>query len=85
MFLDCFGHSGGSDLFAIFIGDGRFIFAQFFSDRVHLAAQEVFTLLLLCSGFYFGPYALPYVQFSETLLLELQRQLQTLDDIQGFQ
>ena len=78
------GHLRIINLLPIFFDDGAFVFTKFFANRIHLPAQKILALLLLCAGLHLVSNALAYVQFRQPLLLEPQRQLQTVDDIQCF-
>ena len=62
--------------------DGAVVFAELLADRVHLPAQEVLALLLLRAVLDVVADALADPQLGQPLLLELQRQLQPLDDVE---
>ena len=47
--------------------------------------RQIFTLLLLRSGFHFVPNTFSEMEFSEPFLLQLQRKFQSLDDIESLQ
>ena len=78
-------HAGGGDLLPIFLGDRTLVLAEFFTNRVHLAPQEILALLFLRTRLHVVADALADAQFGEPLLLEAQRQRQPLDDVERFQ
>ena len=80
-----FGHARARNLLAVFVRNRAVVFAQLLADGVHLTAQEVLPLLLLRAVFDVIADALSDLQFRESLSLELDRQLEALDDVEGFE
>ena len=65
--------------------DGRVVVAELLADGVHLPAEEVLALLLLRAVFDVFTNALAHLQLGEALVLEAQRELQPLDDVEGLE
>ena len=79
------GHPGLVDLGAVLLGDGRVVLAQLLADRVHLAAQQILALLLLGAGLDVLADALSDLELGQAAALELERQAQPLDDVDGLE
>ena len=75
----------GRNLLAVVDRGAGVVFAELLADRVHLLAQEVFALLLLGAAFDVVPDPLAHHELGQAFLLQPQRQLQPLDDVERFE
>ena len=74
-------HLGLGDALAVVLGRGAVVLAELLADRVHLAAQDVVALLLLCAALHVLANAAAHLQLGEALALQTQRELEALDDV----
>ena len=74
-------HPGFGDLRPVVLGGGPVVLAELLANRVHLPPQDVFALLLLGAGFHVVANAPTHLQLCETLTLQAQCKLETLDDV----
>ena len=79
------GHAGVRNLLPVFVRNRAVVLAQLLANRVHLTAQEIFALLLLRAVLDVVVDALAHLQLCQPLALELERQLEPLDDVEGFE
>ena len=79
------GHPGLGDLGAVLLGDGRVVLAQLLADGVHLAPQQILALLLLRAGLDVLADALSDLELGQPAALEVERQRQPLDDVDGLE
>ena len=75
-------HARGGKLLPVIHRGGRVVFTELLADRVHLLAQEVFTLLLLGTAFDVFPDPLSDDELGQAFLLQPQRQFQPLDHVE---
>ena len=69
------------ELRPVVLGGRAVVLAELLADRLHLAAQDVLALLLLGAGLDVLADAPADLQLGEPLVLEPQRQLEALDDV----
>ena len=78
-------HARSGNLSAVVLGYRPVVFAKLLADRVHLAAQKIFALLLLRAALHVIPDPLADHELGEPVLLKLNGQLEPLHDVERFQ
>src|SRR5262249_59544737 len=76
LLLDGLRHARLGNLLPVLVGDGPLVLAQLLADGVHLAAEEVIALLLLCAGLDVLADALAHLELGQSLALEPEREPQ---------
>ena len=69
LLLYVLGHLRFFNFLSILFDNGAVSFAEFLADRIHLPPQQVFTLLLLRTGFNFVADSFTQMQFGQPFLL----------------
>ncbi len=85
LLADGLRHLGLGDLGAVLLGDRYVVLAQLLADGVHLAAQQVLALLLLRAGLDILADALSDLELGQPAPLQLERQRQPLDHVEGLE